>query len=448
MNESFVILCENSENRESCTPFFTNFDYYCNLNCYLLGFQQNKSLVDDFQVGKGSDISGNLFSIYFEYVYLFRKLLNSYLISKFLPNWIDFIFGVKQTEKCKESFYVFNKASYEEKLKLDKKLEKYIKRIKNNEGMTNKELRNKINLKIDFLNNFGITPRKVLNGTIKLGTSAKIKKLPDEYLEINKNIYFVKVSDNNNLLILFKNPKDPDKTKNILLWNYSNINKNNIASDKKNLFNCGYLKQLNKNIIEGYSSKIPIFKPCYSMCNFKMFNKLFIVTCRYLGNIFKVQTSDYCIDVFCEDFVSCIACKKALDSAIIDDEVIYTGLKNGKLIEWYIKQNLNDYNKINIRERNNYHCHKGEITCIEIYYRQHILITGGEDKMIFIRKTYDFELLTAINLTYCYMNPIISKKTNIIPTLIKVSDLNCIYVLIYNFDDGIILVFWLITGFI
>ena len=196
------------------------------------------------------------------------------------------------------------------------------------------------------------------------------------------------------------------------------------------------MKQLTKKTIKAYSSKIPIFKPCYSMCNFMMFNKLFIVTCRYLGYIFKVQTSDYCIDVFCEDFVSCIACKKALDSAIIDDEVIYTGLKNGKLIEWYIKQNLNDYNKINIRERNNYHCHKGEITCIEIYHNQHILITGGEDKMIFIRKTYDFELLTAINLTYCYMNPIINQKTNIIPTLIKVSNLNCIYILIHNFDNN------------
>ena len=45
-------------------------------------------------------------------------------------------------------------------------------------------------------------------------------------------IYFTKFSDSN-LLILFKNPKILNKTKNILLWNYSSINKNNIASDKK-----------------------------------------------------------------------------------------------------------------------------------------------------------------------------------------------------------------------
>ena len=52
--------------------------------------------------------------------------------------------------------------------------------------------------------------------------------------------------------------------------------------------------------------------------------------------------------------------------------------------------------------------------------------------MIFIRKIYDFELLTAINLIYLYGNPIIKKEINIVPTMIKVSELNCIYITIYN----------------
>ena len=434
LEDSLTILYESIENREPCPQFFTNFDYYCNLNCAFLGFQHNDSLVDDFRINKGNDISGNLFSTYFKYLYLFRKLLNSFLISKFLPNWIDFIFGIKQTEKTKESFYIWNKVSYEEKTKLDKKLEKYIQKYKNEE-LTNKEVRNKINLKIDFLNNFGIIPHKVLNSSIKLKTSAKIKNLPDILLEINDNYFFLKGNDNN-ILILFKNPKDNDKTKKILLWNHSNILDIKNPKDKKNLFNCGYIKQLEKVTMKNNDKKIPIYKPNYSMCKFEMFNKLFIVTCRYLGNIFKIQNSDYYIDVFCEDFVSSIACKKALNSALNDDIVIYTGLKNGKLIEWHIKNRLNDFKKINVKDRNIFHCHKGEITCIELYKNQNILITGGLDKMIFIRKTCDFELLTAINLTYCYMNPIISQKIDIIPTLIKVSNLNCIYVLLHNYESG------------
>ena len=436
LEESLYLLYENIENREPCPEFFSRFDFYCNLNCAFFGLQHNGDLVDDLRVNQGTDISGNLYPIYFKYEYLFRKFLNSFLVSKYLPNWIDFIFGVKQIEKSPTSFYIFNKISYEEKTKLDKKLLKYIKRNQNDEEFTNKDIRKKINIKIDFLNNFGIVPHKVLNSSIKLKTSAKIKNLSDEILEIYKNYYFIKSNDN--VLILYKNPKDTDKMKKILFWNY-NKNKNEKIFDKKNIYNCGYLKQLQKiniNNVNNIEMKIPIYKPCYSMCKFIMFNKTFIVTCRYLGNIFKVQNSDYYIEVFCEDFVSSITCKKALDSSLIEDVIIYTGMRNGKLIEWKINHSLNDYGKINVKERNSHHCHQGEITCIEIYLNQHIIITGGEDKMIFIRKTQDFEILSVINLTYCYMNPIISQKTNIVPTMIKVSDLNCFYVLLYNFDSG------------
>ena len=432
IKESLNILYNNSDNREICPEFFSMFDFYCNLNCSFLGIQDNGSLVDDLRVENGANISGSLFSTYFKYTYTFRKLLNSYLISKYLPNWIDYVFGIKQLEKTEKSFLFFDKVSYEDKLKLDKKLAKYINKYQNNEGMTNKEIRQKINLKIDFLNNFGITPHRVLNSSIKLKTSPKIKYLSDEILEINNNLCFIK--SNNNILILLKNKKGNDKTKKILLWNYNNII-NNKELEKNFLFPCGYMKQLQKITMINSSMKIPIFKPCYSMCQFTMFNKLFVLTCRYLGNIFKIQNSNYCIDVFCEDFVSCIACKAFFEHED-EDQIIYTGLKNGKFIEWNIKQNLNDYGKINITERNSLHCHKGEITCIEIFNSQKVLITGGKDKMIFIRKIYDYELLTAINLVYCYMNPIISQKNDIIPTLIKVSELNCIYILLYNFESG------------
>ena len=178
---------------------------------------------------------------------------------------------------------------------------------------------------------------------------------------------------------------------------------------------------------------ISIFKPCYLMSSFFLLDKLFIVTCKYLGNIFKIQNKDYYINVLCEDFVTCIVCIEASESKL-DDIYIYSGLKNGKLIEWNIKKKINDYGKITIKEKRNCHCHKGQITCIELYKNQNIIITGGEDKMIFIRKIYDFELLTAINLLYTYANPIVGQKINIIPTMVKVSELNCLYVMIYNIE--------------
>ena len=38
-------------------------------------------------------------------------------------------------------------------------------------------------------------------------------------------------------------------------------------------------------------------------------------------------------------------------------------------------------------------------------------------------------------MTYCYGNKIISETQNIFPSLLKISDLNCIYVLLYDFDS-------------
>ena len=432
MAQSLKLLEQNFENREACPEFFSSFDFYSNLNCIFLGIQDDHTFVDDLRVDKSLIIKSNIYPTYFKYVYLFRKLLNSYLISKFLPNWIDYIFGSKQLEKNRRSLYLFDKHSYEENLKLDKKLNKYYKKNENEE-MTNYQIRKKIKGKLNFLNNCGMVPHKILSNRVKLNTYAKIKNLPDEFLEINENIYFDKINDN--VLIMYKNQKDSYKAKKILIWNNSNT-KNTKIFDKKNIYPCGSIKQLEKIMIEDSDLKIPVYKPYYAMCKFIMFNKIFIATCRYLGNIFKIQNGDYCIDVFCEDFISCITCRKESDLSNNNDVIIYTGLKNGKLIEWFIKENLNDYGKINIKERNNIHCHRGDLICIEIFKNQNVLITAGEDKMLFIRKIYDFELLTAIDLTYCFMNQIIQEKTDIIPTMVKVSELNCLYVLLFNKNTG------------
>ena len=88
-----------------------------------------------------------------------------------------------------------------------------------------------------------------------------------------------------------------------------------------------------------------------------------------------------------------------------------------------------------VREIRYVYAHKSSITAIEIYLDQKIIITTGEDKFIYIRKIYDFELLTSIDLTYCFGNPIISQIKNIFPYLIKVSDLNLLYVLFYDYDS-------------
>ena len=138
-------------------------------------------------------------------------------------------------------------------------------------------------MKIEFINNFGVTPHRILNETVKLKTSNKFKLAPGIILEQSENIFFTKYQDT--ILILYKDKKDKGKTKKILSWEYTNTNNNN----NKHTLNCGFLKQLQKTKIEDSENKMPIYKPCYSMCTFFKFGKLFILTCRYLGNIFKIQ---------------------------------------------------------------------------------------------------------------------------------------------------------------
>ena len=116
---------------------------------------------------------------------------------------------------------------------------------------------------------------------------------------------------------------------------------------------------------------------------------------------------------------------------------------NGKLIEWKVKP-INKTNKklhkitkflnYKLKKGKNIYDHNSSIIAIEIYDKQNIIITAGEDKFIHIRKIFDLELLTAIDLTYSFGNPIISEAYNIFPSSIKVSDLNLLYVIIYDYD--------------
>ena len=141
-----------------------------------------------------------------------------------------------------------------------------------------------------------------------------------------------------------------------------------------------------------------------------------------------MQTIDRQLNVFCEDFVTCIIGKNSITKNK-NNTNFYTGLLNGKLTEWQIKSYLN------VKEVKHVYCHKSSITAIEIYSKQKIIITAGQDKFIHIRKLFDFELLTTIDLTYSFGNPIISKTPNIFPSLIKISKLNLLYVLLYDFDS-------------
>ena len=442
-NELEEILKEDSDNRELIPDFFCYFDYYINLNCSYLGQRDNGNFNDDFivneiNINKAPSKSINKISSYAYLLYRERKLLNCYFISKIIHKWVDIIFGKNQLPKKKEdaekSCNIFTKMSYEQKTNFDSKFDKYQQLI-NQKKYDKRDFVLKMKNKIDISVNFGSTPRQILKesniyeGDNKLNENSYYKVLNGGDEEIL--IYFKKILNDNILILKDEKKKSKNKRRIILCENKSFKEKEN------NVFICKSFNLLYKHLIdiELENIKIPLYNLEYSFSylyyqNEKK-NKFYIpiiLTCRYYGNYFKLQTIDRQLNVFCEDFVTCIIGKNSITKNK-NNTNFYTGLLNGKLTEWQIKSYLN------VKEVKHVYCHKSSITAIEIDSKQKIIITAGQDKFIHIRKLFDFELLTTIDLTYSFGNPIISKTPNIFPSLIKISKLNLLYVLLYDFDS-------------
>ena len=169
------------------------------------------------------------------------------------------------------------------------------------------------------------------------------------------------------------------------------------------------------------------------------------ITCRYIDKSFKIHIFPKNIknrdkelykpiSFICEDFVSS-CCSISFCQFLI-------GLKNGKLIQFYIeKHEKNDDSKSNniefqIKMERYIQAHNGKINIIEINKKLGIIITCGDDNYILIRKLYDFELLSPIKI-----------KPKYIITMARVSPLNFLYIICYNKEKRESIIFgYTLTG--
>jgi Sec-independent protein translocase protein TatA len=420
-----------------------------NSNCNLFGKYNSEFLIDDFSFSLRNNTSE-----YFNRISSFavelidnNRLLNNYFVSRIINNWIDIIFGTRQLpsnhKDLLESCNVYKKVSYEQKTDLEQEIKPFEEKISLNQKNEEEEkkLMKKIEPMIVSMINFGVCPKKILDenvvydGKIKTDDSIfKSFKYPEDKL-----IYFNYINEES--FILVKDIKK-NKIKTRTAISFENKNLKEKESIIYNLKSMNLMKEKNgiKNI-QLYQYRYAL-STLYLSCN--KVKILMVLSCRYFENYFRVQCQDKIINIFYEDFITCIKGRNLFE----DDNIFYTGLINGKLTEWEIipllDNNIKNKKKVikclynfNIRERKHVYAHKESISVIEIYPKQKILITAGEDKFIYIRKTFDFELLTAIDLTYSFGNPIISKYLNIFPSMIKVSDLNLLFVMVYDYNSKI-----------
>ena len=165
-------------------------------------------------------------------------------------------------------------------------------------------------------------------------------------------------------------------------------------------------------------------------------NNYKFITCRYLDNSFKINlipikdnqkkkekiinNNTKIFSFVCQDLVT--------SCCTISEDTFLLGLKSGKLIKGKVIEYFNndenpdlDEIEINIKYEKIIQAHKGSINVIEVDHRLGLIITGGDDNYVYIRKLYDLELLTPIKI-----------KDKFIITMVKISPMNFLYVVSLN----------------
>ena len=420
-------------------------------------------------------------TVYPEFIILHKKLLNSDIIASNISKWIDNVFGYMQIppeKKIENSINIFPKPTYEQLNNLNVKLDKLCTKYNNNYDKLIKKFLNKVNV----ITSFGQCPYKIFSESHKNREEIKQSDtnsdensdnygLQDDYLgrdfidtyileEIkndnnklfvkNSGIYFEVnpyiekvfiLSEANDITIIdtnfysFSNPKKYNWTiitdkilPTICLFNKIKLQNNNYYyiynikyafSSFPNKINTLYLyaNEYINRMQNNFDTKAEKFK---------------IITCRHIDNSFKlhfvtlnikkkkIKENITCSHI-CEDFVMC--CKA------IDYNSFIIGLRNGKLIKALIHEFNYENDKNKKKPISKYHIifekyltgHLGSINLIEIDKKLNIVITAGDDNKLFIRKLYDFEILTCIKV-----------KPKYIITFAKVSPVNLLYLICFD----------------
>ena len=166
--ESINLLESSKDPREIIPELFNHFEYLINLNCAFFGIKTDNNIVDDCLINFfNKKKENNPFYNYINFVLEHLKLLNSKILSVSINEWIDNIFGINQLPKSNKDkcCNIYMKSSYEQIFSPKQKLEKYLKKIKENQtedlNKLKKKLLKKLLSNVNSIVNFGQTPYQI-----------------------------------------------------------------------------------------------------------------------------------------------------------------------------------------------------------------------------------------------------------------------------------------------
>ena len=497
IDEILFIMKYSNDNRELIPEFFTTFEYFCNLNYVFFGLKQNKKLVNNIYVPSFYSSIGE-YIYYNRLFLNNRikdkdkdKNNSSFQICK-IYRWINLIFGYLQYPHSSQSLNKFGKYSYRQYVSLTDSLKKYkTKKLKKSEIME------KIKCKKLRILNLGECPEQLFfskhnkykkdhfhynfhsSKVFDISDNNNIKIITFWLDESHTNYYFLTKNINNKKMC-------------ILIYDEKFNKKNDVFIDKIKLFNCKNdfqqkekekqekesinktfiskikssksskredLKRLKTflsfeviednntedNYIESDLSKLYILNPRDAIMDICDYNNIYFFVGRNKDNSMKIYTQNINNGklfglIKTSSFISVINKK--------DNDSFFTGHSNGKLIEWQIIYKDKHNVKINSYKNGEKKLFLSDITlkrqiiahnyCLitSIHYneRHNIILSSDVKGFLYIRKYYDFEFLTQIqinNSNFCFINKIFVNNYDLIYTVnynsVKFKNYICLY---------------------
>ena len=463
------VIKESKDMRELIPEFFTSIEYFLNLNYVYFGQRPNdKIIVNNLLVPHINLCKEKLVNyIYFNKVFLNNRndlTLNQNInLEKCeIYHWINLVFGYKQYPKDINKFNAFEKYSNRQSYSLLKFFRKY----KEKKLIANTIIKKISNKKLRILY-FGQTPEQLLKSKLSkyesdwkdifLNKGNKIfdininDKIITFWISEDKDYFFflIKNEENKNIYIFIydynMNKKFEVNIGKIKLFNLLNIEKKqNLLEEGNNLINNNN-KNNNKNFLmpqKTYNSFLLYGKTKSNPINYKDISELYSLNPRdaileffdeYNIYFFVGRNKDNTIKIIDKkNTIKGIIKLKSFVSVLHkkDKESFFSGDMNGLLIEWKIKyKNITDYNSKltlnNIELKREFKAHNNLITAINYNEKHNIILSSDIKGILYIRKYYDFELLTKIKI----------KEENCFVTQILLNDFNFIYTIIYNKNE-------------
>ena len=340
--------------------------------------------------------------------------INSEHITSKINKWIDYAFGERQISLKNDSVKYFPKECYEKYIKEEfdeecKKLKSIIQ-DKSKGELTKLKTFPIYNLETNISSTIQNTRKKLkdaLNKSYFYGqcpTQIFTKGHPAFDKKIEPKIY--NLSDKDNFQVISTNAQLMLQRKDILyMQESSNGNYFYIVYEHEIEVYNKHLKLIN-NLSINYISKIPdCFSIKYhtydnyfkSMKNYKyiifdIFDCKYFIIGGYIDNSLRIYYKDKEKDIilyfYFDSQIKCIRNS-------LNDKTFFSGHRNGKIIKWSYQINNNN-NQINLIQMNSIRGHKSSVKMIELNEKYECIISIDDDEVLFIRKLYDFELLSYV----------------------------------------------------